>query len=243
MRILSPGSLSGLRQLRWTAALAASTLLLALALGCGAAEQPGDPASQPVPASQSLPVLPADPPQRAAKGVTTRQGSQEVFQDIAEADQPAKGDSRSGSLKSTTSRNTAGEQAAGSPPMEEAKAEPGARDNSSTMTKTVDSQPDTEPSTGSAQPHAAYQDSALDQQMGGTTEDSSAPTAMETTPAPPEVPQVPETAAADFKAEVGNQVGNRIPDFTLDLVNGATVSTTGLVEEGSPTFLFFTSTT
>ena len=53
----------------------------------------------------------------------------------------------------------------------------------------------------------------------------------------------PVPVVAEPLPEVGNKVGNRIPDITLELFGGDTVSTTGLVEQGKPTFLFFTATT
>ena len=43
--------------------------------------------------------------------------------------------------------------------------------------------------------------------------------------------------------EVGHQVGNLVPDFTLALADGSTVTATQLVEEGRPAFLFFFATT
>lgn len=50
--------------------------------------------------------------------------------------------------------------------------------------------------------------------------------------------------AADFPDtnDIGNQVGYRIPDFTLELADGSTVTSSGLVEEGRPTYLFFWAT-
>ncbi len=43
-------------------------------------------------------------------------------------------------------------------------------------------------------------------------------------------------------AEVGNQVGDRVPDFALELADGTTVTSASLVAEGRPTFLFFWAT-
>ena len=43
--------------------------------------------------------------------------------------------------------------------------------------------------------------------------------------------------------DAGNKVGFRIPDFTLELVDGETVSSETLLAEGKPTFLFFFATT
>ena len=38
---------------------------------------------------------------------------------------------------------------------------------------------------------------------------------------------------------VGNRVGSRIPSFTLGLLDGSTVSSDELLNQGRPTFLFF----
>lgn len=60
------------------------------------------------------------------------------------------------------------------------------------------------------------------------------------------VPAAIPLTAADFPAagpEPGHQVGNRIPDFTLELADGRTVAAADLVEQGQPTFLFFWATT
>ena len=43
--------------------------------------------------------------------------------------------------------------------------------------------------------------------------------------------------------EVGHQVGNLVPDFTLALADGSTVTSAQLIEEGRPAFLFFFATT
>ena len=43
--------------------------------------------------------------------------------------------------------------------------------------------------------------------------------------------------------DAGNKVGYRIPDFTLELVDGEKVSSEALLAEGKPTFLFFFATT
>lgn len=43
--------------------------------------------------------------------------------------------------------------------------------------------------------------------------------------------------------EVGHQVGNLVPDFTLALADGSTVTAAQLIGEGRPAFLFFFATT
>lgn len=51
-------------------------------------------------------------------------------------------------------------------------------------------------------------------------------------------------SAGDFpeSLDTGNQIGYRIPDFTLALADGSTVTSESLVEEGKPTYLFFWAT-
>ena len=50
--------------------------------------------------------------------------------------------------------------------------------------------------------------------------------------------------AADFPEvlDTGNQVGYRMPDVTLELYDGTTVTSASLVEQGRPTYLFFWAT-
>ncbi len=56
----------------------------------------------------------------------------------------------------------------------------------------------------------------------------------------------PASPASDTTAEVkiGNEVGNRLPNFELTLIsNGEKLTSTGLIESGRPAFLFFFATT
>jgi cytochrome oxidase Cu insertion factor (SCO1/SenC/PrrC family) len=77
---------------------------------------------------------------------------------------------------------------------------------------------------------------------------SSAPPATEMTEA---VKTVNRVVSADVSLpavesslpDAGNKVGYRIPDFTLELVDGEKVSSETLLAEGKPTFLFFFATT
>ena len=46
------------------------------------------------------------------------------------------------------------------------------------------------------------------------------------------------------KVRIGNDIGNRLPDFELTLTsNGEKLTSTSLVESGRPAFLFFFATT
>ncbi len=55
------------------------------------------------------------------------------------------------------------------------------------------------------------------------------PTAIPVVEPPPDVP-------------VGKKVGNRVPEFALELVDGSTVTSAELQAQGQPVFLFFTAT-
>lgn len=60
------------------------------------------------------------------------------------------------------------------------------------------------------------------------------------------VPAAIPLTASDFPSalpEPGHRVGNRIPDFTLELADGRTVAAADLIAAGRPTFLFFWATT
>ena len=48
--------------------------------------------------------------------------------------------------------------------------------------------------------------------------------------------------SSSTSATIGTTVGNRIPDISMRLNNGNTVSTGSLIGEGKPTFLFFFAT-
>lgn len=55
-----------------------------------------------------------------------------------------------------------------------------------------------------------------------------------------------QLTGADFPAamaETGSEVGDRIPDFTLELADGSRVTAGELVAREQPTFLFFWATT
>ena len=68
-----------------------------------------------------------------------------------------------------------------------------------------------------------------------------APAAAEPEPEP--VAEVEPAAPAVPLPEIGHQVGYRIPDFTLELAAGGTVTAADLTAAGRPTFLFFFATT
>jgi hypothetical protein len=239
MKAHSPGRFLRRRRLFKLAALATSALLLALTLACAAAEQPQETAPQTSQASQLSPAQPAQQPQAAAENAPAQPGSQEITPGMAEADQPATSESASQQSKPAISQEMSSEHPSGSEPMAEAKTDLMDPYKLDAPAKYVGSQPAPEPASGTMEPLASHQNNLADQ-----TSETDAPAAMETDPEPTAAPQAPEApVAVDALPDVGNQVGNRIPDFTLDLVGGPTVSSVSLVEEGKATFLFFTSTT
>ena len=80
---------------------------------------------------------------------------------------------------------------------------------------------------------------------------SGAPSATEMTETVETVETVNRVVSADVSLpavepslpDAGNKVGYRIPDFTLELVDGEKVTSEALLAEGKPTFLFFFATT
>ena len=65
----------------------------------------------------------------------------------------------------------------------------------------------------------------------------------EPTPVPPQATTPPlPTPAPAIAAKIGNDVGERVSDFTLTLVSGKMVTSADLIGTGRPTFLFFAAT-
>ena len=58
---------------------------------------------------------------------------------------------------------------------------------------------------------------------------------------PPATPVVPTASAIDF--QIGNNIGDRIPDFDITLTDGTPVTASLLLERERPAFLFFFGTT
>ena len=60
-------------------------------------------------------------------------------------------------------------------------------------------------------------------------------------------PRAPQAAAVESQpatetVEVGYQVGLRAPEFGMSLLDGSRVTSAGIVEEGTPVFLYFHAT-
>ena len=60
-------------------------------------------------------------------------------------------------------------------------------------------------------------------------------------PAAPSPTVAPVQSAIDFK--IGNNIGDRIPEFEIVLTDGSPITSAGLLQNGRPAFLFFFATT
>ena len=60
-------------------------------------------------------------------------------------------------------------------------------------------------------------------------------------PPAPSPTVAPASSAIDFK--IGNNIGDRIPDFEIKLTDGTPITSAGLLQNGRPAFLFFFATT
>ena len=60
-------------------------------------------------------------------------------------------------------------------------------------------------------------------------------------PPAPSPAVAPVTSAVDFK--IGNNIGDRIPNFEIVLTDGTPITSAGLLQNGRPAFLFFFATT
>jgi len=68
--------------------------------------------------------------------------------------------------------------------------------------------------------------------QGGQPTPPTEPTAIATTPAI-------EPTTTPAAARTGNQVGDRVPEFTINLLGGESRTTSQLMADGKPAFLFF----
>ncbi|MCY4652481.1 MAG: hypothetical protein OXC95_04875 [Dehalococcoidia bacterium] len=63
-------------------------------------------------------------------------------------------------------------------------------------------------------------------------------------PEPAQTAQSTPAPEAGTEVRIGNEIGNRLPNFELTLTNnGEKLTSTSLVESGRPAFLFFFATT
>ena len=247
MKRPSPGRPHGLRWPLKPVALGASALLLALVLACGAAEQPQEPATQAEPASQTAPAQPAGQPQAAAESATRAETSESMVKSE---------NTMRPEIRSQVEPATAKEMPVDQPASAEVAVEKTAEGQPEPVVKAME--PQAQPAAATTEPAAPRQEPAspaqpTEAEPAQVTEPTSEPVAA---PQPTQVPAPQPTAVpapqptatpvavvVEPTPEVGNKVGNRVPDIGLELVGGSMVSTSGLIEQGKPTFLFFTSTT
>ena len=244
MTIPSPGHPTGLRRPFKLAALGTLALLLALALACGAAQQPQQGEQSTGQTSQVQPGQPAAPAQAGVASSTENQTGS-MAQTGAGIDKTDKSMAPESGAQEHSAPMAAQETAIERPASAEVMPAKTEETQPEQMANVVE--PAAQPEIPVAVPAVTQQEPAQPSNPGESapsqvTEPTSPPAAApEPTPVPAQQPTaipVPEPLPP-----IGNQVGNRIPDFTLDLVGGATASSVSLVEAGKPTFLFFTSTT
>ena len=61
---------------------------------------------------------------------------------------------------------------------------------------------------------------------------------------PDQTAQSASASEASSEIRIGNEIGNRLPNFEITLTsNGKKLTSTSLVESGRPAFLFFFATT
>ena len=251
MQISSPGHTLRLRRPFKLVALGTSALVLAMAVACGAAEQPQEPAPRADQASQSSPAQPATQPQPAAEPApaTGSQPGESMISSEVGMKPSTEVQAQSEPAKAMTTNQPANAEVAVENTVE-TQPEP--------MAKAME--PKDQPAAEATGPAAPQQEPSAPAQPMETSpaQVSESPSTPAAAPQPAQAPAQQPTATAapapqptatpvavvvEPPPEVGNQVGNRVPDLGLELVGGSMVSTSGLIEQEKPTFLFFTSTT
>ena len=66
--------------------------------------------------------------------------------------------------------------------------------------------------------------------------------AIETEAVAPETTLVKESELEPQPVEVGYKVGMQVPEFAISLIDGSTITSAGLTDQGKPTFLYFHAT-
>ena len=257
MRALAPGIRPRFFRSVKPLALGGTALLLVLALACGAAEQPQQPnqsagqASQAQPATQGQPV---DEPANVGQTGSREQTGESMVksEETMKPEMGGQAPSEPMAGKEMTKEMTTDHQ----PASAEVVVEKAAEAQPEPVVKAVE--PQAQPGTEMTKPAAPHQEPAAPTQpteaapaqvAEPTTEPAAAPQpaqapVQQPTAIPaPQPTATPVAVVVEPSPDVGNKVGNRVPDLGLELVGGAMVSTSGLIEQGKPTFLFFTSTT
>ena len=221
------------------------TLLLALALACGAAYEPQPPTQS---TGQSEPEQSQALQSPAIAEVATEPGrpmQENAGGDAVQSEQALTTDS---GTQSQLSPLAAKDMVTNRPSVAHGEANEVAEPATEAIVVTAEAQ---------SQPPAVVTEATQppNSDQTGAPVPTQTPTEQVTQPTPTALPvqqptntpdaptNTPTPVALEPLPDVGNQVGNRVPDITLELFGGATVSTSGLIEQGKPTFLFFTSTT
>ena len=66
--------------------------------------------------------------------------------------------------------------------------------------------------------------------------------AIETDAVAPKMALAKDSELAPHPVEVGYKVGMQVPEFGMSLIDGSTVTSVSLTEQGKPTFLYFHAT-
>ena len=222
--------------------------LLALTLACSSAAQPQEPASPNNEAEQVQSSPAAAQPSAELESVSQTQSipAQPSAESSARAETPVTagaGPQPQQSTELAVAQEVLPDQPTGSPEATAVAVEP--QPAAIAVVPEFREEPPAEPTEamnpgqGSTVPREATATAAPWVEPAPNPTPAPAPTStVAPTPTEASAPVAPEPLP-----EVGSKVGNRIPDVTLELFDGTTVSTAGLVAEGKPTFLFFFATT
>ena len=82
----------------------------------------------------------------------------------------------------------------------------------------------------------------LEQPTVVTTQSETASKAIETGTAAPKTTVDRESEPESQQVEVGYKVGMQVPEFGMSLIDGSTITSASLTDQGKPTFLYFHAT-
>jgi hypothetical protein len=215
--------------------LVGASVLLLLLIACGSASQPAEEAA-PAGSAQQVEPTAASAPAPVVSGPAV---------ESAPASQPAQTNSQVETIVETGVDAAKADNT--QPQAEEPAAEPKMESIESIDPTAAPAAPETTEIVAAAETVPA---TPMESKEPTSAQETVAPTGAPTgDPDPaPAVGQVEPTvtgapAVQEPLPEIGNRVGSRIPDFTLELADGATVTSASLVGQGRPTFLFFFATT
>ncbi len=215
--------------------LVGASVLLLLLIACGSASQPAEEAA-PAGSAQQVEPTAASAPAPVVSGPAV---------ESAPASQPAQTNSQVETIVETGVDAAKADNT--QPQAEEPAAEPKMESIESIDPTAAPAAPETTEIVAAAEMVPA---TPMESKEPTSAQETVAPTGAPTgDPDPaPAVGQVEPTvtgapAVQEPLPEIGNRVGSRIPDFTLELADGATVTSASLVGQGRPTFLFFFATT